>query len=441
MASKEHNSEKCASVSSGFAELFLRKLQENLDRKNQSPGCRIYIKEIVSVFAYEISCMMHTLGDIAHPLKNSVLYLETILRDQMNLLLIEASEVSCSKTLTHEHLLTLLVKNREKMTRLLHYLFLKDSSELLGKRKYDQFFDVMSSAHFGVRVRTCLEFLTSINAGDYDPETITTGSDDVALERMARKFQMSSKMTNEQYLEFSRKQCICFYPKGDGGKFKDWLLADKVTTLQPTALALDILSFFARETVAEVVEASLPSNRPKPKISLKLDSDVPSNLLKINSQSTNQPQPLTDFDLDVSSSLSGMLGLKNILADRSGSFSNIDSLAKSGSLGVADIFALSTTSLDEEDLAFSTEESPPLKKRRNGVMDSDGESYYGTSVIGEKESYQESTSRCNVHEPKILARDPDDPITVEDLKAAVINLILSIPGKFHMRKKKRILCL
>ncbi|CAL1271445.1 unnamed protein product [Larinioides sclopetarius] len=415
MASKEHNSEKCASVSSGFAELFLRKLQENLDRKNQSPGCRIYIKEIVSVFAYEISCMMHTLGDIAHPLKNSVLYLETILRDQMNLL--------------------------EKMTRLLHYLFLKDSSELLGKRKYDQFFDVMSSAHFGVRVRTCLEFLTSINAGDYDPETITTGSDDVALERMARKFQMSSKMTNEQYLEFSRKQCICFYPKGDGGKFKDWLLADKVTTLQPTALALDILSFFARETVAEVVEASLPSNRPKPKISLKLDSDVPSNLLKINSQSTNQPQPLTDFDLDVSSSLSGMLGLKNILADRSGSFSNIDSLAKSGSLGVADIFALSTTSLDEEDLAFSTEESPPLKKRRNGVMDSDGESYYGTSVIGEKESYQESTSRCNVHEPKILARDPDDPITVEDLKAAVINLILSIPGKFHMRKKKRILCL
>ncbi|GBN67973.1 hypothetical protein AVEN_262664-1 [Araneus ventricosus] len=135
--------------------------------------------------AHEVLYFKHTLGDIAHPLKNSVQYLETILRDQMNLLLIKASEVPCSKALTHAHLLTLLVNNREKMTRLLHYLFLKDSSELLGKRKYDQFFDVVSSSQFGIRVKTCLEFLKSIDAGDYDPETITNGSDDVALERIA----------------------------------------------------------------------------------------------------------------------------------------------------------------------------------------------------------------------------------------------------------------
>ncbi|GBN20277.1 hypothetical protein AVEN_203534-1, partial [Araneus ventricosus] len=355
--------------------------------------------------------------------------------------LIKASEVPCSKALTHAHLLTLLVNNRKKMTRLLHYLFLKDSSELLGKRKYDQFFDVVSSSQFGVRVKTCLEFLKSIDAGDYDPETITTGSDDVALERIARRFQMSSKMTNEQYLEFSKKQRICFYPKGDGGKFKDWLLADKVTTLQPTAIALDILSFFARETVAEVVEASLPINWPKLKKPAKSDLDVPSSLFKTNSQSTtDQPETFTDFDLDVPSSLSGMLGFTNIIADGSGSSSNIDSLVSSGSLGMADIFALSTTPLDEKDIVSSPEKSP-RKKRRKVVMDSDFKSNCETPVMGGNKSAQESTSRSNVQEPKIPARDPDNPITVEDLKSAVINSILSSPGKFHMRKKKRILCL
>ncbi|GBN32277.1 hypothetical protein AVEN_167964-1, partial [Araneus ventricosus] len=106
----------------------------------------------------------------------------------------------------------------------------------------------------------------------------------------------------------SRLLSLLLDPKGDGGKFKDWLLADKVTTLQPTAIALDILSFFARETVAEVVEASLIINRPKLKKPVKSDLDIPSSLLKNNSQSTtDQPETLTDFDLDVPSSLSGML--------------------------------------------------------------------------------------------------------------------------------------
>ncbi|GBN29989.1 hypothetical protein AVEN_198481-1 [Araneus ventricosus] len=35
MASKEHNPEKSTSVSSGFTQLLLRKLQESLDRRNQ----------------------------------------------------------------------------------------------------------------------------------------------------------------------------------------------------------------------------------------------------------------------------------------------------------------------------------------------------------------------------------------------------------------------
>ncbi|XP_055932357.1 uncharacterized protein LOC129962581 isoform X1 [Argiope bruennichi] len=435
MANKEQNSDKNAPVFSGFTELYLRKLGENLFRKNQNPGPRIAIKKLDSVYAYEISCMMHTLGDVAKPLKSSVQYLETILRDQMNLLLIKASEIPGPKALTHTRLLPLIAHKREKMTRLLQYLFLKDSCELLRNRKYEEYADAVDNGQCRKRVGICLKFLKSIGAGDYDMEVLKTSllrTDDIALERAARRFQMSRLMSNENYLKFFKKQSVGFYPKNDGGMFEKWLLADKVTTLQPTPLALDILAYFARETLSEIVEATLQIDQPKK------DSKInTSNILaKKNHQSSADRTGTFSFS---TSDIFSPGRLRDLITDNSDSCSvNFESL------GMTDIFPSSMSpkvSLSENDAIVPAKESSCTKKRKMETMDFDTKNNSEKSEVEEMKRFQESEPRLVLQEPKIPPRNPGNPITVDDLRSTVMNLIILQDEEFQFSKKKRILCL
>ncbi|GFR21695.1 hypothetical protein TNCT_458641, partial [Trichonephila clavata] len=92
------------------------------------------------VFQNEIGCMMHSFGDSAYPLKASVALIERIIRDQMNMLLKKATQLNLKQrgnNLTHGHLLLLLQKNENKFRRLMYYLKMRDASELIRKKKYD----------------------------------------------------------------------------------------------------------------------------------------------------------------------------------------------------------------------------------------------------------------------------------------------------------------
>ncbi|GIX82956.1 hypothetical protein CEXT_251391 [Caerostris extrusa] len=132
-------------------------------------------------------------GDSPKPLDQSALLVEKILRDQMNMLLIKASEISprisrrslkaseisprisrhsfkapeispriSRRSLTHEHILFLLKENKVKMRRLLHYLNLKDASESISRKKFTSIKDVMMGEKLGNRMQLCLKYLQKL---------------------------------------------------------------------------------------------------------------------------------------------------------------------------------------------------------------------------------------------------------------------------------------
>ncbi|GFQ73805.1 hypothetical protein TNCT_385641, partial [Trichonephila clavata] len=72
-----------------------------------------------------------------------------------------------------------------------------------------------------------------------------------------RRYVMANDMDEEEYVNFAEQQAVSFYQKNDETDFRKWLLADHATKLIPTNLACEIINYLARETVAQIVEASL----------------------------------------------------------------------------------------------------------------------------------------------------------------------------------------
>ncbi|GIX94431.1 uncharacterized protein CDAR_457181 [Caerostris darwini] len=198
----------------------------------------------------------HIFGDAPKPLDESAILVEKILRDQMNMLLIKASEISpriSRRSLTHEHIIFLLKENKDKLRRLLHYLNLKDASESISRQKFTCIKDVMIGKKLGKRLQLCLKYLQKIDPEEYGSLNFKIGEDPITVARNKRRYLMTYNMTDKQYLEYSKKLQVSFCPKEEGSEvFCEWLLVDNVTHLMPTPLALDMICFLARETVAEI---------------------------------------------------------------------------------------------------------------------------------------------------------------------------------------------
>ncbi|GFU33885.1 transcription initiation protein SPT3-like protein [Nephila pilipes] len=218
------------------------------------------------VFENEIGCMMHSYGDISRPLKSSVALVERILRDQMNLLLKKASKLNENqkeKYLTHGHLLVLLRKNKDKLTRLMKYLKVKDDFDFLSKKKHAEMSGVVKGCAHGPRIKACLKFLRKVEGKSFRLDTILSDDDPVNFERTKRRYFMANYMDDEEYTDFVAKQSATFNAKKYDNKFKRWLLAEKATKFVPSNLAIQIINYLARETVAEIVEAALLLKRDR----------------------------------------------------------------------------------------------------------------------------------------------------------------------------------
>ncbi|KAI0224478.1 hypothetical protein LSAT2_024513 [Lamellibrachia satsuma] len=77
---------------------------------------------------------------------------------------------------------------------------------------------------------------------------------DVLLQRAE---QQTRGMDAHQYREFTEARQASFTPRYKTQKFKDWLLTGATLDVKPNPLAIEVLSYLALETVAQIVDITL----------------------------------------------------------------------------------------------------------------------------------------------------------------------------------------
>jgi len=217
--------------------------------------------------------MMHGLGDVKKPLPESAAIVEELVHQQIVSFVLQASEVSqmrnpastTSCRIELEDCLFLLRRNRVKLKRLYRYLKVRDLKSLAGTSNFDPADDSKSESKKKKTAvfKECIKLFDAphqplvsyLEAEDDDDEDV----DVVKMERLKRVEAMSRRLSVQQYLEFTEARAVTFAKGAKGkSKFREWLfsgsreLAHLDTRVESTAM--EIISYLARETVAEIVD-------------------------------------------------------------------------------------------------------------------------------------------------------------------------------------------
>ncbi|KAM6184679.1 transcription initiation protein SPT3 homolog isoform 2-T2 [Rhynchocyon petersi] len=210
-------------------------------------------------FAVELQSMMYSLGDARKPLLETAILVEDVVHTQLiNLQAAEISQLRGARVISPEDLLFLMRKDKKKLRRLLKYMFFRDykSKIVKGIDEDDLLEDKMSgSNNTNKRQKIAQDFLNSI---DQTGELLAVLEDDeideVKQERMERAERQTRMMDSAQYAEFCESRQLSFSKKAS--KFRDWLDCSSME-IKPNAVAMEILSYLAYETVAQLVDLAL----------------------------------------------------------------------------------------------------------------------------------------------------------------------------------------
>ncbi|KAA8583493.1 hypothetical protein FQN60_014701 [Etheostoma spectabile] len=153
-----------------------------------------------------------------------------------------------------------LVEDIRKVARLLKYLQFRDYKSKLLKTVEDE--ETLQEADkLGVagvtqrRQRMAQDFLVWL---DQTGELLSLAErqevDPVKQERMERLERQTRAMDQAQYSEFCESRQLSFAKKAS--KFRDWLDCSSLE-LKPNSISMEILSYLAYETVAQIVDLSL----------------------------------------------------------------------------------------------------------------------------------------------------------------------------------------
>lgn len=117
------------------------------------------------------------------------------------------------------------------------------------------------------RVCICREFIRSIDSPSGELVSIldeedSDSCDPIKMERLRRAEAQSRRMSIQQYLDFAEARQVSFGQKNKKcNKFKEWLFAGsrelQNLDVRVDPFALEILCYFAKETVAEIVDLSI----------------------------------------------------------------------------------------------------------------------------------------------------------------------------------------
>uniref|UniRef100_UPI0037E858E8 transcription initiation protein SPT3 homolog n=1 Tax=Semicossyphus pulcher TaxID=241346 RepID=UPI0037E858E8 len=218
-------------------------------------------------FIPELQSMMFALGDARRPLHETAALVEDIVHTQLITMLHQACEGAAlrgSRVISAEDILFLMRRDKRKVGRLLKYLQFRDYKSKLLKSMEDeepQQETGAAAAGGGVaggnqrRQRLAQDFLVWMDqTGDLLSLAERQEVDPVKQERIERLERQTRAMDQAQYLEFCESRQLSFAKKAS--KFRDWLDCSSLE-LKPNSIAMEILSYLAYETVAQIVDLSL----------------------------------------------------------------------------------------------------------------------------------------------------------------------------------------
>lgn len=226
-------------------------------------------------FIPELQSMMFALGDARRPPHETAALVEDIVHTQLITMLHQAGEGAAlrgSRVISAEDILFLMRRDKRKVARLLKYLQFRDYKSKLLKaveeeetqqdtEKWGAAGAAGGVAAGGVaggnqrRQRLAQDFLVWM---DQTGELLSLADrqevDPVKQERMERLERQTRAMDQTQYSEFCESRQLSFAKKAS--KFRDWLDCSSLE-LKPNNIAMEILSYLAYETVAQIVDLSL----------------------------------------------------------------------------------------------------------------------------------------------------------------------------------------
>ncbi|XP_033860787.3 transcription initiation protein SPT3 homolog isoform X2 [Acipenser ruthenus] len=212
-------------------------------------------------FVPELQSMMFALGDARRPLHVTASLVEDVVHTQLIHLLQQAAEVSQlrgARVITAEDILFLMRKDKKKMKRLLKYMVFRDYKSKILKSIDDEEAletDKFSSSSVNKRQKLAHDFLSSIDqTGDFLALFDDDDVDEVKQERLERAEKQTRMMDCAQYTEFCESRQLSFSKKAS--KFREWLDCSSLE-VKPNAVAMEILSYLAYETVAQLVDLAL----------------------------------------------------------------------------------------------------------------------------------------------------------------------------------------
>uniref|UniRef100_A0A8C2K932 SPT3 homolog, SAGA and STAGA complex component n=1 Tax=Cyprinus carpio TaxID=7962 RepID=A0A8C2K932_CYPCA len=203
------------------------------------------------------------LGDARRPLHETAALVEDIVHTQLINLLHQATEVALlrgARAISPEDIIFLMRKDKKKLRRLIRYMQFRDyksrvlktieDEDLLDSDKYSS-----SSSSVNKRQRLLQDFMSSIDqTGEFLTLVEEEEVDEVKQERLERIEKMTRNMDSSQYSDFCESRQLSFCKKAS--KFREWLDCSSLD-VKPNAMSMEILSYLAYETVAQVVDLAL----------------------------------------------------------------------------------------------------------------------------------------------------------------------------------------
>lgn len=199
----------------------------------------------------EISLMMFGFGDSHKPNPDTVRLVESIVLNQLRMIVQEAMKHIIGRNLKGEELVFLMRKNKFKMRRFIKYIQMKEL------KKHTE------SVNFTIDLTNppkneLLEFIERIDeTGELSD---LTEFDETKHDRQVRADRMSVALDEEKYMKFFKARCTSFNSKQmsqlrNFEKLKMWV--DPKKDINFSNSALDVLSYYAYETVAQLVDYAL----------------------------------------------------------------------------------------------------------------------------------------------------------------------------------------
>ncbi|XP_072397614.1 transcription initiation protein SPT3 homolog [Diabrotica undecimpunctata] len=201
-------------------------------------------------FCNEISMMMFGFGDSHKPNPETVRLVESIVLKQLRTIIQAALKYSEGETLKGHELVFLMRHNKHKMRRFVKYLINKQNQKQLFKSEIDSNLEESSK-------NVLLEFIERID--ETEEFTNLTELDEIKHERQLRADRISQALDEKKYLEFCKARCSSFYSKGTShrslDKLRQWVDPRKEISFKDDAL--DVLAYYAYQTVAEITDYAL----------------------------------------------------------------------------------------------------------------------------------------------------------------------------------------